>query len=35
MLPGEDGYGILTRLKSSPDTKKHPCDHGYGKGCGI
>lgn len=24
MLPGEDGYGILTRLKSSPDTKNIP-----------
>ena len=35
MLPGEDGYSILDKLKKSSGTPGYSGDHGNGKGSRI
>ena len=35
MLPGEDGYSILERLKASSETKNYSGDHGDCKRSGV
>ena len=35
MLPGEDGYNILKRLKSDTRTRDNPGDHGHSQRSGV